>query len=419
MRVVVLTSLFLVLPAVARAEPRVIIDTDFGVPGRPFQEIDRSKGIRITGSLPQGWGDNSNWKSNVVAEYKPASEAGRRFLRVRQTSGGGLQFVHPLPGFEKESGYYRLTLTARSHAGVSLAVRDNGPPYRAWASFTPETDGQWRDFSYDFRLSRPDQEVGLFIYTESDGILDLQRLKLVKLSVQDLIAEIKAEHPEAGSGNLVNTTVFPLGLPSGWSIDRDYSDGDEVRVVSDANVRGPSGCSSLRIDAATKGIRVYSASFAVPWSFETHVLSLSLRGDWQGSLIVTGGDRPCARLPLKLSGARWQRVELVFKPVLFAPSHAMQLEGKGTLWLDGLQVEHAARARAYAPQKPMEVALTLPASDAASARVQFDDEAAKVDFAVSGKIPGAVLKTRLVTIYDDAKLLPPVRLDVATSGTIA
>ena len=147
----------------------------------------------------------------------------------------------------------------------------------------------------------------------------------------------------------------------------------------------------------------------MPWSFETHVLSVSVRGDWDGNLIVTGGNgQVCAQLPLKLSGNQWQRVELPFKPVLLAPSHALRLEGKGTLWLDGLQVEHAAKATAYAPQKPMEVSLALPASDAASARVQFADEPTKIKFAVVGKVPGAVLKTRLVTMYGDEKLLPPI-----------
>jgi hypothetical protein len=419
MRILVCSYLFLFLAGLARAEPQVIIDTDFGAIGRAFQEIDPSKGVRITGSLPQGWGDNSNWKSNVVAEYGLAREGDRRFLRVRQSSGDGMQFTHPLPEIAKEAGYYRLSFTARSHTGLSLAVRDHGAPYRAWVTFTPATDGQWRDFSYDFRLSRARQEIGLFIYMAGNGILDLQKLRLIKLSEQDLIAEVKAKYPEAGSGNLVNASVFPLGLPSGWSIDRDYSDGDEVQVASDVKVPGPSGCSSLKIEAVRKGIRLYSAPFAVPWSFETHVLSLSLRGDWEGALIVTSGDRPCARLPLKLSSDRWQRVELPFKPVLLAPSHTMRLEGKGTLWLDGLQVEHAAQARAYAPPKPMEIALALPDSEAASARVQFADESPQIAFAVAGQTPGAVLKIRLVTMYADEKLLPPIKLDGASSGRIA
>ena len=126
MKSLVCCALFWILAGFAHAEPQVILDTDFGVPGKAFAEINAAKGIRITGSLPEGWGDNSNWKNNVVAEYRPMSEGGRRFLRVRQTSGDGLQFMHRLPGMEKKNGYYRLTFTARSLTGVSLGVRDLG-----------------------------------------------------------------------------------------------------------------------------------------------------------------------------------------------------------------------------------------------------------------------------------------------------
>ena len=60
----------MLLAGSAAAEPQVIIDTDFGVPGKAFEEINATKGIRITGSLPEGWSDNTNWKNNVVADYK-------------------------------------------------------------------------------------------------------------------------------------------------------------------------------------------------------------------------------------------------------------------------------------------------------------------------------------------------------------
>jgi hypothetical protein len=97
----------------------------------------------------------------------------------------------------------------------------------------------------------------------------------------------------------------------------------------------------------------------------------------------------------------------------------LQVEGKGTLWLDSLQLEHAAKATAYARPKPVEVSLALPSSDAASARVQFADEPSRIKFATVGKAPGAVLKTRLVTMYGDEKLLPPIKVDAAGSGVIA
>jgi hypothetical protein len=423
MKMTTLASWVLIIASAlpAFAQPSIIIDTDFGGPGKALYEVDAAKGLRITGTLPEGWGDNSAWKEKVVADYRPMTEDGRRFVRVEQTSGDGLQFMHDLPALHKEDGYYRITFTGRSVIGISLGIRDQGKPYTMIKEFAPRMTGQWKDFSYDFRLPQRPQPFALFVYLNSNGTLDLQKLRLIKLSEADLIAEIKAKYPQAGTGNLLNQSMFPLGLPSGWSIDRDYSDGDDVQVETDPQVPGPSGSPALRVSATTKGIRLYGAPFAVPWSFETHVVSASVRGDWKGKLQVISGRDFCAEMPLSISGTQWRRIELPFKPVLLAPAHALRLEGKGTLWLDGLQAEHGSKATEYAPQKPLEVSLALPASDAAAARVQFVDEPAKISYAVVGKCPGASLKMRLVNLYGDEKLLPAIKLpdQSLSSGTVA
>ena len=147
-------ALLLMLTGFAAAEPQVIIDTDFGVPGKSFAEIAATKGIRITGRLPEGWDDNSNWKNNVVADYKPIREGDQRFLRVQQTSGEGLQFMHDMPGMEKQKRVLPLEFHGPQSHGHQPRRARLGPPYTALSSFTPATDGQWRDFSYDFRLPR-------------------------------------------------------------------------------------------------------------------------------------------------------------------------------------------------------------------------------------------------------------------------
>jgi len=421
MKARIMLAIAAVFPAgVASAAPQALIDTDFGVPGKAFEDTNAEQGNRITGSLPEGWSDNTGWKSKVLAEYRPTTEEGRTFLRITQTSGDGLQFTHALPDIEKENGYFRLTLTARSLTGGSLGVRFVGAPYSTVWSVSPAMDAQWRDFSYDFRLSPQPQALGLYCYLAGNGSMDLQRLTMLRLSDQDLIAEIRAKYPDAGQGNLVTLSRFPLGLQSGWSIGRDYSDGDRVQVDSDAEVAGPSGCPALRIKAPN-GICVYSAPFAVPWSFEPHVASVYVRGDWSGKLIVTGGKgQRRAEQPLTSGGTDWQRVELTFTPILLSPSHSLRLEGKGTLWLDSLQVEHGTRASPYAPQKPVEVSLALPPGDAVGARVQFADGPARIDYCVVGKAPGALLKTRLVTMYGDRELLPAIKLGdgLLTSGTL-
>jgi len=401
----------LALTGLALAAPETIIDTDFGAPGRAFEIIDAAKGNRIVGSLPEGWSDNSGWKSDVVAEYRTTTEDGRTFLRITQTSGDGLQFMHDLPGIGKGGGYYRLTVTARGRTGCSLALRFNGPPYTSPWTASPATGDEWRDFSYDFRLPEQPQPLGLYCYLPANGSLDLQSLKLVRLSDEDLIAEVKAKYPEGGQGNLLRTTRFPLGLQSGWSIAREYSDGDQVQVHTDAQVIGPSGCPALRIDAPL-GITIYGEPFLVPWSFEPHVASVYVRGNWDGRLVAIGGQvEYCGECPIPIDTTEWQRVQVAFKPILLARSHSLMFEGRGTLWIDGLQVERGAEASPYAPRRAAEVSLALPESDASAARVQFDDEPAEVRFCAVGAPAGSALVGRLVTIYGDEVALAPVALD--------
>jgi len=405
------TAALLTLADLVCAAPEVIIDTDFGAAGKAFEIVDEQKGNRIVGSLPEGWGENSGWKEKVVAEYRPTTEDGRTFLRIVQTSGDGLQFMYSLPGIEKGGGYYRLTLTARGRTGCSLGLRFNGPPYTSPWTASPATVDEWRDFSYDFRLSEQPQPLGLYCYLPANGSLDLQSLKLVRLSDEDLIAEVKAKYPEGGQGNLLRTTRFPLGLQSGWSIAREYSDGDQVQVHADGQVSGPSGCPALRVNAPL-GITVYGEPFLIPWSFEQHVASVYVRGSWDGRVVAIGGQvEYCGECPIKVDATEWQRVQFAFKPILLARSHSLMIEGKGTLWLDSLQVERGTEASPFAPRAAAEVSLALPESDASSARVQFEGEPMQAQYCVVGAPRGALLRARLVTIYGDEIPLPPVALD--------
>ena len=66
MKIIACFAVWLILTGVAGAEPQAIIDTDFGVAGKPYERITAAKGVRIIGRLPDGWSDNSEWKSNVV-----------------------------------------------------------------------------------------------------------------------------------------------------------------------------------------------------------------------------------------------------------------------------------------------------------------------------------------------------------------
>ncbi len=394
----------------ANAAPVTVLETDFGDATVEVRNVDPGGQKSITGVVPPGWRDDTGWKKEVHVEYRVLTEGGRRFLRITHLKGGGAQFAHSLPGLEKEEGFYRLTLTARSPKGTggSVGIRFIGAPYTTCWSSRPEIGPEWQEHSFEFRLGKQPQPVGFWIWID-EGTLDLQHLRLVKLSREEILAELRERYPAPAAKNRAHATRFPLGLPAGWLIGRDYSDGDEVTVVPDRELSGPSGFPALRI-AAEKGIEITTAPFLVPpWSGKEHTASLAVRGRAQGKLVALADGRTLAEAPFTATD-EWQRARVSFTAALFAKAHVVRIEATGTFWVDALQVEEGRETTAYTPPAPCEVSLALPPSDASPALVQFEDEPAVVLYCVTGEAPGAVLKARVINVYGVESPLPDVRL---------
>ena len=147
----------------------------------------------------------------------------------------------------------------------------------------------------------------------------------------------------------------------------------------------------------------------MPWSFEKHVASLSLKGQGDGRLvIITAKGAEIAWQPFTLKG-EWQRVSIVFQPVLGGMVHGLRIDGRGDLLIDALQVERGETATPYRPAKACEVVLGLPPSPTANGRVQFLDEPARATFAVTGE-SAARLRARVVNLYGESRDLPAAKL---------
>lgn len=396
----------------ATAHARVLIDTDFSVLDKPVEKVDPERDRHITGLVPQDWRDDMGWMDGVTIEYRPMEEDGRHFLRIIQTAGATGQFARDLREVEDAAGYYRLRVVSRSPtgAGAGVGIRFIGAPYSTvWSSRLPSA-AEWQETRFQFRLDRQPQDVGLWVWMYDDGILDLDHVRLEKLTEEELAEAIRAEHPGPPAPNLVRNSRFPLGLESGWCLSRDYCDAEEVAVSADPEVIGPSGYPALRLESLRKGIMVSTAPFPVPWSFERHTASVYLRGDTEGRLRIMADGRQRAEQAFGLQGDDFRRVSITFQPELLGRAHQLQIEADDSVWLDALQVVRGTELTPYASQMTCEVALGLPASEAARARVQFMDEPAEVEFCVTGEAPGAVLRSRVVNAYGDEQALPDVPL---------
>ncbi len=403
-------ALLLLVPAVASAAPRTLVDSDFGARGVPIP-TGLAQG-RVTGSLPAGWRDNSEWAKAYV-DYKASREAGRAFTRVDVTriEDGWAQMAFNLPQ-PAAPVLMRLSLSVRSATAspLQVGVRLLGPPYTFVWQTTLSTTPEWKPYSYEFPVEPPKQPAGLFVVFPHVGSVDVESVRLVQLSYDDLEAEIRAKNPDGGPPNLLRCSRFPLGLQSGWSLGRDNSDGDDVVTAPDPDAVGPSGAPSLSI-RSKEPWRLYCEPFTVPVPMDRHTASFYARGDGTLSVSVMADGRLLAatRQALK-SGPDWQRISLTFAPSLMAKVYCVRLEGTADAWVDAMQVANGASARPYVPQMAAEVALACPPSDAAPARVQFDDEPAELAWAVTGAPAGAVLKARVVDVYGDEAPLPSVKL---------
>lgn len=405
-----LMTLGLGLASALWAAPATLIDTDFGTATKAVNDVSADGKKSLTGVLPAGWVENSGWQKEIVVRYDLLSEEGRKFVRVTKVSGGGQQLAFYLKDIPEET-FYHLEVTARSSgsAAVTLGLRDGGPPYSFHWSASPGLLGQWQNLSYDFRVDRQAGQVGLWINLGSNGAFDLASVRLVARNRADIIAELQAKYPAATQKNLVTNSRFPLGLPTGWALDRDNSDGDEVQVSADAKVLGPSQAPTMRVAAPGKW-KLWSAPFALPRSFEPHTVSLYLKGAGKGRLVVLGDGRETGWKDFTLQGDQFQRVAVTFNPVLMASTHQLRIEFEGQLWLDALQAEPGKEAGPYQSQYPCEAVLTMADSDASAARVVFTDEPVVVRYAVTGAAPGAELHCKLINVYGQTKTLPVIKL---------
>lgn len=378
----------------------ILIDTTFAERWTPV-----TTNPRATGSLPGNWRDNSEW-AQVWVDYQRVTEGDRTFLRidVKRVDDGWAQLSHSIPRVTGET-YFRMSLTVRNLDGLTstFGLRRSGSPYN-WLWQTTQTyPSGWRELTYTFRADRVDYDVGIYVPLAGVGRFDLARFRLERFTREAYIEELSRGAASSLQRNLVRTSRFPLGIQSGWVIDRDSSD-DENEVAPDSAVTGPSGAPALRV-RTVRTIYLYSAPFPVHAALDLHTASVYARGRGTVRLNVLSEGRSVAQRTLTADPDEWRRVEAPFRVDLINKINTVRFEINGEIWLDAFQVERGAQASRYASGGAAEVSLQVDSQ----ARVLFEDEEQKVRYAVTGETRGARLRLRLVDLYGgerDIALIP-------------
>jgi len=413
------------------SEGEALIDTNFGGDGPRTEQSS----ARVRGSLPGPWRDTSDW-ARVWVNYRRATEKGRAFgsMEVARLDSGRAQMVHLLPALRRDELLsLEMTLRGTHELPVTFGLRQQGPPYDyLWRrQILPHSD--WQLLKYLFKAPINTQPIMFILEASAPGRIDIARIRLRRTSPALIKREWVETRSKGASRNLMTSSRLSLGLPSGWwfhpalfNWDIDYGVPPppanaepqavtESKVESDDSNRGPSGAPSLRV-TAPRGFGLYSAPFAVPLPFETHVASFHIKGRGRGTCIVWGDGKDLGRRDFDLQGDEWRRQEINFKPDIDIRVYALRWEGAGTFWVDGVQVEEGESATPLAPPMPAEVALARDSSSGAPFNVQFLQDTPTIRWCVTGRSPempeleAAQLHFQVVNLYGESVALPTVRL---------
>ena len=414
-------------------EPNVPAKTylkmDLYDPGLTLVDADgagRAAG-RVTGQMPDGWDDASSW-ANVQVHYQLNEDDGQKYLTVQvpQIVQGYMMMSHPLEDYGDHS-LFKLTIKARSaqRVPVEFGIRRKDAPWTFIWSQQMELQDGWQTYEYLFELDKNPQTVTFNFEVKSPGTADVASITLDRVSKDQLVADLQARYPDGGPRNLLRTTRLPLGLQSGWATsvvgygDQNIGQDFNPLVETDPQVVGFSGFPALHIRTGGT-LQVYGEPFSVVVPLQPHTASFYVKGTGQGKMIVMrdGIERGAASVAFTAS-PDWQRVELAFDPKLGAKFYNMRFTVKGEVWIDAFQAgpsEADGQAAPYQTQYPAEIALACVAKDTVEAKVQFTDEPARIEYAVTtDAAPDAAakfkLRARAINLYGETSDLAPIALE--------
>lgn len=403
-----LVALALGLSLLAPAQES-LLRTDFA-PAEGYRDLPAASGqLRLAGALPGAWtvapGASGKLAASRQTELPPAVVDSFLRLVAADTGAAPLRLSHPVAA-PAAGSLLRLQLRARAENGLRVRLAAGPAAQPAWSA-TLALPPQWEDLEYVFALPAAAGQTLALELLEA-GTLDLRRLAIDRFSEAEWQAKQRSDADNLRVVNLMRNSRFPLGLPSGWSLDPRLDDGSEVRVSVDAGMTGADGVPSLKLESPLPRVLALlrSEPLDLVSTYEPHVASLFVRGGGRLILTVMHADKSLASKSLDLTpGQDWQRLEVPFAPRQNGRYHHLALRFAGTLWIDCLQVERGKTASAYRPRQSCEIALLCTPGAAAPAPIRFADEAPTFAYAVTGAPPGAVIRFRAVNAYGDSRPL--------------
>jgi hypothetical protein len=237
--------------------------------------------------------------------------SGERFLRIVVESAAS---VFAMPVQWVGIGALSLRLRSRQMVPGGLRVVAADGTVLAGRRLLPQTE--WGNISVP--LPAHVGAARLVLAPDGSAQWDVRTLEYQKFDRAGWLADLRRREAEGHPANLLPHSRFPLGLPQGWTLDRDSCPSEGLQLRASSGSRGPSGSPLLRLEAR-RGGWLRSPAF-VGWPDASspdealpHVASLWVGGEGTLTVRVLAGTRSLAEqvLQAKASG---EKVQLTFIP---------------------------------------------------------------------------------------------------------
>jgi hypothetical protein len=317
----------------------------------------------ITGSLPEGWEEDSSW-ADVTVNYRAQMLnpfTGDRSLRaeIREVRQGVVQFR--VPGVRVQPSHLirmRIPVRSEDNLTATVALRKRGEPWTLYWESTLPARPEWGVVELLASVREVDPEAVLMFSSHNPGTLEIGDFELEYLTPQQALAGQSFE------GNLLHNSSFPLGLTAPWAVGANGTTPEHLRP--DPENPGPSGLPSLRLVPHRyegRAMMQITAPF-IGRPGEPHTISFWAKSERPGMLVHMRMGPPREQLwrgpwqrDIQLT-TEWQRyeftVELPPAPDMLylarITSHA-----DGVFWLDQVMVEQADSAGEFQLTGPVEV----------------------------------------------------------------
>ena len=310
---------------------------------------------------------------------------GHRFLRIESDTSRGMVLYRGRRVDGAFPGFYRVRVKARNRGdGFDVLLRQDKPPYKSLANVSFAAP-DWTEREYFLTTKEGTGPVSVYVVL-GNGSYDLETISVEAVSREDMVNRYR--RPPQDMVELLTPTVFPLGLPQGWTIGSQ-------------SCRATAGAKDGYLVFRSNGdvpAKLFSAPFQTNRPDTMHRLKLVYRlwGRWSAQFV----DDRMKAMGRAVQVPATNEFRVLDEPLWInglSSSETVLFSGEGELELKEI---HVVPERTRAVTAPVAAAIRFRGGEIGDAtRVVFADEAPAFDWKVVSAPDGAHVRFSLTDVY--------------------